>query len=191
MTEQTPAQNATPVHAYPRTLAQLKPLIVFAVRCSAAATLAYFLSSFVGLSFPVWAAMSALIVSQEHLHETRRSLIGRILGTVLGVSIALAVNFLNSIGAGFGMTLEMAISVGICALIAYGHPSLRVSMWTTPIVLLTTTPGVPIFTTGFYRGSEVILGSLVGGLCHALAARILDQHEPAKAAAQPKHLHGE
>ena len=169
---------------------KIKPLLLFSVRCSAAATISYFLAALVGLSFPVWASMSALIVSQERLQETRRSLIGRILGTVLGVIVALAVNFISSVVTGFGMAAEMAISVAICAAIAHEYPSMRVSMWTTPIVLLTATPEVSIFATGFYRGCEVILGSLVGGLCHTLAAKLIGM-DPEKAAASSSSLSSE
>ena len=39
----------------------------------------------------LWAAMSAVIVSQERLHETRSSLAGRILGTLLGIGVTVAV----------------------------------------------------------------------------------------------------
>jgi hypothetical protein len=39
-------------------------------------------------------------------------------------------------------------------------------MWTAPIVLLTTQPGVPIPISAAYRASEVILGAVIGGGFH-------------------------
>ena len=45
--------------------------IAFVARCSGAATVAYELALSLGLPESLWAAMSALIVSQEQLHETR------------------------------------------------------------------------------------------------------------------------
>ncbi|WEX79468.1 hypothetical protein PYH37_006383 (plasmid) [Sinorhizobium numidicum] len=50
--------------------------LAFIARCSAAATAAYELASFLGLTESVRAAMSAMIVSQERLHETHSSLRG-------------------------------------------------------------------------------------------------------------------
>ena len=59
--------------------------IAFVLRCSGAATVAYELASSLGLHKALWAAMSALIVSQEQLHQTRSSLGGFISGTLLGI----------------------------------------------------------------------------------------------------------
>src|SRR5258708_18595852 len=67
-----------------------KPVLrgtAFVLRCSGAATVAYELASFLGLHEALWAAMSALIVSQEQLHQTRSSLGGFISGTLLGIGI--------------------------------------------------------------------------------------------------------
>jgi hypothetical protein len=43
--------------------------IAFILRCSGAATVGYELASSLGLHEALWAAMSAVIVSQEHLHD--------------------------------------------------------------------------------------------------------------------------
>ena len=59
--------------------------IAFVLRCSGAATVAHELASSLGLHKALWAAMSALIVSQEQLHQTRSSLGGFISGTLLGI----------------------------------------------------------------------------------------------------------
>jgi hypothetical protein len=64
--------------------------VAFVARCSGAATLAYLSATWVGLPNSVWAAMSALIVSQEQLSETRSSLAARIFGTLIGTSAAIA-----------------------------------------------------------------------------------------------------
>jgi hypothetical protein len=47
--------------------------VAFVVRCSGAATLAYLAATLVSLPHPVWATMSALVVSQEKLHDTQGS----------------------------------------------------------------------------------------------------------------------
>lgn len=69
--------------------------------------------------------------------------------------------------------VEIAVGVAACALVAHSYPSLRVAMWTCPIVLLTAEPGQAIAVVGLYRGSEVILGALIGGACHWAAEAAL------------------
>ena len=145
--------------------------VAYVVRCSGAATLANLVGTWVGLPHPLWAGISALIVSQERLDDTRSSLMGRIFGTVIGVCVAVAINVVASSFAA-GMSVRIAIAVAICATVARERPTLRVCMWTCPIVLLTAQPHVPIHMVGLYRGSEVILGAIVGGAFH-WAAEVL------------------
>jgi hypothetical protein len=45
---------------------------------------------------------------------------------------------------------------------------MRVCLWTCPVVLLTVSPGSSVEHAGLMRGSEVILGSISGGLIHGL-----------------------
>jgi uncharacterized membrane protein YccC len=141
--------------------------VAFVARCSGAATFAYLSATWVGLPNSVWVAMSALIVSQEQLSETRSSLAACILGTLIGICVAVAVNVVGSYFAE-GMSMQIAITVAICALVARERPALRVCMWTCPIVLLTE-PSVPTVMVAFHRGGEVILGALLGGAFHFAA----------------------
>lgn len=147
-------------------------IIAFVVRCSGAATIAYEVAPLLGLPTPLWAAMSALIVSQERLHETRSYLMWRVLGTVVGSLVCIMVSAAASL-VGVGATMQMAIAVAFCALIAQKFPNLRVAMWTCPIILLTAQSSVPIVTTAFHRGGEVILGAIIGWIFH-YAAEILE-----------------
>ena len=146
--------------------------IAFVVRCSGAATVAYELVFSLGLQ-GLWAAMSAMIVSQERLHETRSSLTGRILGTLLGIGVTVAVHEIISRTAA-SIAVQMAIAVAICALVARELPKLRVAMWTCPIILLTGQPSAPILLVALHRGSEVILGALVGWIFHWFAEIVVD-----------------
>jgi uncharacterized membrane protein YccC len=148
-------------------------VIAFVVRCSGAATLAYELASALGLPQSLWAAMSAVIVSQERLHDTRSSLKSRVLGTLLGIVVTVAVSEATSRLAA-PTALQMAVDVAICALIARRFPGLRVAMWTCPIILLTAQPTLPILVVALRRGSEVILGALVGWAFHGLAEAVVD-----------------
>jgi uncharacterized membrane protein YccC len=145
--------------------------VAFVARCSGAATCAYVAAVAAGLPHAVWAAISALIVSQERLDDTTSSLTGRIAGTIIGACIAVAVS-LAATRLDTGVALQIAVAVAVCATIARERPSLRVCMWTAPIVLLTTEPGVPISIEATYRASGVILGALTGGAFH-WAAEVL------------------
>lgn len=140
--------------------------VAFIVRCAAAATCAYGAAILAGLPHPVWAAISALVVSQERLGETGASLLWRIAGTLIGLCVAVAVSVSVS-GLRIGTAAELAIAAGICAAIARQYPAVRVCMWTAAIALLTGEPGVPIIAVAAYRGTEVILGALAGGALHA------------------------
>ena len=137
----------------------------FVARCSSAATLAYLISFWIGLPYPVWSTISALVVSHEKLSETRSLLNNRILGTVLGIGIAIA------IAAGtsqFGATVstQIALGVALCAIVAREWPSLRVGMWTSSIVVLAAHDSSSTAMTAFYCGSVVILGAVIGGSFH-------------------------
>jgi uncharacterized membrane protein YccC len=141
--------------------------VAFAARCAGSGALTYLLATRVGLAHPVWASMSSLIVSQESLDATRHSIIGRVIGTIAGAVVAILVSEVaNQVDA--GTALQIAAAVGLCALFAGGHPSIRVCLWTCPVVLLTASPGSSVEHAGLIRGSEVILGALSGGLIHWL-----------------------
>jgi uncharacterized membrane protein YccC len=150
------------------------PAVAFVCRCSASATLAYLAAALVGLPHPIWATMSALIVCQETLDATKASLKWRILGTLIGIGVGLAVNLMT---APFGLPLaaQIALSVAIGAIIAHLKPDVRVCMWTGPIVLLTGSPSEPIALVALYRGSEVMMGALVGGAMHAVSAFLVSK----------------
>jgi len=139
--------------------------LAFAGRCAASGTLAFLLATAAGLPHPVWASMSSLIVSQESFDATRRSIVGRIVGTIVGATIAVLVAEV-ALRVGIDPAAQIAMAVGLCALFVKGRPSLRVCLWTCPVVLLTIPPGSSVEHAGWMRGCEVILGALTGGLIH-------------------------
>jgi uncharacterized membrane protein YgaE (UPF0421/DUF939 family) len=149
---------------------EIVELVCFVLRCAGAATLAYLLASAVGLPHPLWACASALIVTQDNLAATLETIVGRVLGTLIGVTVAVAIGAFAS-RLGLGVAAQLAIAVSICALFAWRRPEIRSCLWTSPIVLITAGPTESIVTAGFHRGSEVILGVLVAGLLHIGADR--------------------
>jgi hypothetical protein len=141
------------------------PAIRYVLRCTLAASLAYVLSVKLRLPNDVWAPISALIVSQESLAATHSSVIGRLIGTIIGAMVALVV---EELGARIGapLLLQIAIAVAVCAALAKERPAIRVCLWTCPIVLLTASSNVSPEMTAVFRGNEVILGALIGGIVH-------------------------
>lgn len=141
--------------------------LAFVARCSGAATLSFLLAQAVGLPHPVWAAMSGVIVGQERLDDTRQATLGRFVGTLLGVAIAVGVGS-GAEWVGGGTAARIAISVALAAVMARRHPLIRVCMWTCPIVFLTAAPDLPLWRVGLNRGIEVMLGGIVGISLHLL-----------------------
>ena len=137
--------------------------IAFVIRCSGAAMTAYELATLLALPGAVWAAISAVIVSQEKLHDTRSSLAERILGTMIGIAVSVAVSAMAS-RAQAAVAIQMAAAVAICALVTRRFPKLRVAMYTCQIVLLNADPSVPVALIAL-----VILGAIMGYAFHHAA----------------------
>ncbi|MGY4330770.1 putative membrane protein YccC [Bradyrhizobium sp. LB7.2] len=149
----------------------------FVIRCATSASLAYGLATLVGLQHPLWAPVSALIVSQEDVTATIASIRGRFVGTLIGVSVALLVNSIGRMIA-LPLVLQIAIGVAICAAAAMGRPLVRVCLWTCPLVLITAASGPAPAVVALTRGSEVVLGALVGGGAHVVDEKLGSAAKP-------------
>jgi len=137
----------------------------FVIRCSGTAIAAWGVSFLLGLCQPVWASISALVISHCRLDDTRSCSIGRVFGTFLGIAVSLAVTVIAS---KFHVPLpaQMAVAVAICAIATFDLPSMRVAMWTCPLILLAARTSAPLMKTAQDRGIEVALGALVGLALH-------------------------
>lgn len=140
---------------------------VFVVRCTAAAILSHAAADALGLGHPVWAVVSALVVSQDTARETRRSFLWRAAGTLIGTAVALPTAMLLMPDPARPL-LATGVAVAICAAVARRWPLLRVCLWTAPIVILTVTTGHSILHTAAQRGAEVLLGGMIGATIHLL-----------------------
>jgi len=138
----------------------------FVLRCAGAAVLALLIARVAGLDHPVWATVSALVVSQDRLGDTRRTLGWRLVATAVGIGVAVAV---GSALAAAGPGVMLGVTVALCAGLTRWRGDLRLSMWTAAIVLLTVSPGQTIADAGIARGGEVLIGGLVGAALHQLA----------------------
>jgi uncharacterized membrane protein YgaE (UPF0421/DUF939 family) len=100
----------------------------FVARCTIAASLAEVIAAHVGLPHPVWAPVSALVVTQESVAATLSSGLGRLVGTVIGVTVAMIVHRLGA-PAHISLVPQLAVAVAICALCTSGRPAIRVCLW--------------------------------------------------------------
>jgi uncharacterized membrane protein YccC len=146
--------------------------IRFVVRCALVASLAYVVAEHIGLPQPVWAPISALVVTQESVTATLSSMLGRFFGTLLGVSVALLVHRVGT-GANISLVSQIALSVAICAACTGGYAKVSVCLWTCPLVLVTATSIGGAEMTALVRGSEVVLGAAIGGFVHIFEERAL------------------
>jgi uncharacterized membrane protein YgaE (UPF0421/DUF939 family) len=163
---------------------RLRALAAFVLRCVAAAVLAYLLAGAVGLPHPLWACIFALISSQDALPATLRTIGGRVVGTLIGVTTAVAAG-LALAPIGLGLLAQIAASVALCALLAWRRPAIQLCLWTAPIVLMNAAPGQSIVAVGFDRGCEVVIGVLVGGLLNLAAERVAPWRPPRAPAPPP------
>jgi uncharacterized membrane protein YccC len=102
--------------------------LAFVTRCAGAASVAYQVATRLDLPESVWAVMSALIVSQERLHETHSSFAGRILGTLVGIAVTSLVNAVAS-HISVSTPVQMAVAVALAAIVVRVFPTLRAAMW--------------------------------------------------------------
>jgi uncharacterized membrane protein YgaE (UPF0421/DUF939 family) len=142
---------------------QMVGLVAFVARCTAAATIAYLSARAVGLPHPLWTCIFALVGSQDSEKTIFTTIGGRVGGTVIGVIVAIAVGAVTH-RLKLDLVWQIAIAVAICAVFAWGRPAIQLCMWTAPIIFLSASPAESIASVGFYRGCEVILGILIGGL---------------------------
>lgn len=140
----------------------------YAARCVTAAAAALVVARLLGLGHPVWAIVSALVVSQQQIADTRRSLGGRVIGTMIGVLTGLAAGTVVAALPDPQLSGVVMATV-VCAIIARRYPAWRACLWTAPIVLLTATAAEPLVRTAFHRAAEVLLGGAIGAATHELA----------------------
>jgi len=160
-----------------------------AFRVTVAAVLSLALAQFLNLPLPLWAVLTAIIVTQlsvgGSLKVTIDYLAGTLGGAVYGAVVAVLVPPANE----SALLLVLAIAVAPLALIAAINPSLRVAPITAVIVILlpAITHASPV-VSAVDRVLEVALGGIVGfvvsflilpanahRLAIAAAARTLDQ----------------
>ena len=137
--------------------------LALSLRVSLAATLALLAAQLVGLPLPLWAVLTAVIVTQmsvgRSLKATADYLMGTLGGAVYGGAVAVAIPHTSELA----LLAVLILAVAPLALLAAIRPSLNVVPITAIIVLLlpSVTFGSPI-ESAVYRVLEVTLGAVTG-----------------------------
>ncbi|RBP85948.1 fusaric acid resistance family protein [Rhodobacter sp. 140A] len=163
---------------------------LFVLRCTLTAAAAYLIALWLGLDYPSWAAVSAIIVTQERISDTRSATLQRLAGTLAGVVTAMVTGIALA-QLQFGTVVQMSAGVAIAAWIARKWPQLKVAMWTVPIVYLSHAADPQPLADGLWRGAEVLVGGLTGAAIHFLVDALFRRLMPAQAGAAGKIDHPE
>lgn len=133
------------------------------LRVTVAALLSLALASYLKLTLPLWAVLTALIVTQmsvgRSLKATMDYLVGTLGGALYGGTIAVFVPHSSE----FALLMALALAVAPLALIAAMNPSLSAAPITAIIVLLvpTITHASPL-ASAIDRVAEVAVGAITG-----------------------------
>jgi uncharacterized membrane protein YccC len=154
-----------------------------------AALVALVISQILVLPLPLWAVLTAIIVTQVSVGRSLKAMVDYLFGTLCGAAYGAAIALLIPQTSEAALVLAVVAAIAPLALGAAFHPSLTVAPITAAIVLLLPgiTHGSPL-ASAVDRVLEVALGGLIGfavsylvvpSSAHRLAieaaARTLDQ----------------
>jgi uncharacterized membrane protein YccC len=132
-------------------------------RVTASALLSFELAHWLGLLMPLWAMLTAIIVTQLNVGRSLKASLDYLGGTIGGAIYGAAVGVLVGGGSEVALLTGLAIAVGPLALIAAMRQSLTAAPITAAIVLLVPalTHASPIAAAAD-RMLEVALGAVIG-----------------------------
>ena len=184
-----PAVPTRPNAIINRGAALVQPLL-YGVRLSAAVSLALFVAFFLELDNPSWAATSAAIVCQPILGASLRKGIFRLIGTVIGATMAVVLTGMfpqNRAGFLVGMALWAACCAFAGTLMRnFAAYAAMLSGYTLAIIAGDSISAPDqVFTLAVARASEISLGII----CATLVMSLSDLgRSPGKLAAALEHL---
>lgn len=137
--------------------------LALAVRVTIAAVLALGLAQFLHMALPLWAVLTAVIVTQLSVGRALKATTDYLIGTLGGAVYGGALGVLIPHSSEFALLAVLALAIGPLALIAAINPRLSVAPITAIIVLLvpTMTHASPL-ASAIDRVLEVTLGGVTG-----------------------------
>ena len=156
-----------------------------ALRVTVAAVLSLALAQFAGLRLPLWAVLSAVVVTQMSVGGSLKATIDYLLGTLGGAVYGGTIAVLIPHPGQWVLLGILAVAVAPLALIAATNPRLRVAPVTAIIVLLvpSITHATPI-ASAIDRVLEVVVGGTTGFLVSVLLLPSRAHEQAADAAAR-------
>jgi uncharacterized membrane protein YgaE (UPF0421/DUF939 family) len=138
-------------------LQALAKVVQLSVRCAVAAGLSLALAEILGLDFPIYAFLAAVIVTDLSSAQTRRLGWRRLVATVVGATLGATLSLLLPHGPwaiGFGVLLAM-----LACNFVHMQEGAKVAGYICGIVMLSH--GAEPWTYAFYRFVETVLGIAV------------------------------
>src|SRR5438445_3945340 len=138
-----------------------------AIRVTVAATAAYVIATALHLMLPLWAVLTALIVTQMSVGRSLKATRDYMFGTVGGAMYGAAITVLIPHSGEAGLLALLVLAIAPLAFIAAINPSLNAATVTAVIVLL-----VPTMNHADPLASAVdrVLEVMVGAVCGLLAS---------------------
>lgn len=154
-----------------RRLARYRPELVHGMRMTIASLAAYLLVHLLGLSEGLWAAITAIIVTQSSIGGSLKVAFEQLAGSLSGAVYATLVVLMIRPHDPLSSSLALAMALVPLSLLAAHSPGFRIAPITGAIILLGG-PGLGVGPVGFaaHRILEVGLGSGVGVVVSLLVA---------------------
>jgi uncharacterized membrane protein YccC len=142
---------------------QRRRQLILALRITVSALTALALSLAVGLPLPLWAVLTAVILTQASLGRSLRATLDYLIGTLGGALFGGAIGVLIPHTSELALLAVLGLAVGPMALLAVIYPRMAVAPFTAVIVLLlpAITHGSPL-ESAINRVIEVALGAFTG-----------------------------
>jgi uncharacterized membrane protein YgaE (UPF0421/DUF939 family) len=151
----------------------LMPALGLSLRAAAASTLALAAAQGLGLPFPIYAMISAVIVTDVAAAETRKLAPPRLIGTVIGVVLGAAASpFVPTSAWAIGLGVLVAMSVTQAAGLM---SAAKLAGYVCAIVLIDH--GDQAWNYGFYRFVETVLGIAAAVLVSFVPRLVKDDDE--------------
>jgi uncharacterized membrane protein YccC len=131
-------------------------------RVTASALLTFELAHWFGFQVPVWAVLTAIIVTQLNVGRSLQASLNYLAGTIGGAIYGTAVGVLVGADSEFTLLVGLAIAIGPLVLIATTRQSMTAAPITAAIVLLSTLTHASPIAAATDRVLEVALGALIG-----------------------------
>jgi uncharacterized membrane protein YccC len=160
-----------------------------AIRVTFAAALSLAIAQFAGLRLPLWAVLTAVVVTQVSVGGSLKATIDYLIGTVGGAVYGGAIAVLIPHPGEWTMLAVLALAVAPLALLAAINPRLRVAPVTAIIVLLVPTiTHLTALSSAIDRVFEVAVGGITGFLVSALLLPYRAHEQTIQAAARTLDL---